>query len=609
MDVPVRRPQTISRRILAVMAVFACGYGALAARLAYLQALRSDHYREQAWDIRGRLLPLDAVRGDILERSGEPLARTREVGRLVCDPTMVDDPGGPAALLAPIVHMPAATLVRAMAPAVGKPRRYAVLADDLDADQVEAVEAKLDARATRRTLAGFAVETRAERSYPEGREAAHPVGFVVPGPGGVPRGMMGLEQSLDPLLRGTPGRVLAEVDARKRVIAGTQRERKDPVNGTSVRLTLDSRIQHIAAAALAECVARHHPRGATAIVLDPVTGDVLALVSYPDLDPVTREELARGDAPLANHAIWLVEPGSTMKPVTVAIALETGAIGPQTTFQCPGTRKIGGRNVRCVLHGDSERNGHGTVTAHDVVEHSCNIGAGLIGVRVGMERMAEELEAFGLLDPTGVGLPAEPGGTLGFGSERRSGGEAKVSRVAFGQSVMVTPLGLVAAYGAFANGGELVAPRLVAATRPDGKPERAAPPSSRRRVLRPEVAALVRGYLGAVVSGGTGRSASVPGYTVYGKTGTAQKVRPGSRGYTPGAYVASFVGFLPEQPRAVIGVVVDEPRDGHYGAQVAGPVFREIGRQLMWYWKVAPDDPASLAQGTREAQRGRDADD
>jgi cell division protein FtsI/penicillin-binding protein 2 len=214
-----------------------------------------------------------------------------------------------------------------------------------------------------------------------------------------------------------------------------------------------------------------------------------------------------------------------------------------------------------------------------------------------MPWLSQSLQAFGLLDKTGIELPTDVAGTLGFGAEAELGGEGKLARVAFGQSIMVTPLALAAAYAGFANEGIWMQPRLMIAYQDsEGKVLHTLGPKQMRRVLSPKTAAAVRSMLEEVVISGTGRKvATVPGYRVAGKTGTAQKALPGRLGYASGKYIASFVGFLPvSSPRAVICVVVDEPQGCYYGAQVAAPVFQAIAQKLMWYWKVPPDDPASL---------------
>lgn len=605
MAVRIQRSEQVKQRIEWVFFVITLCYVGLVGRLIYLQVLHGDYYRSRAEAIRKQYIEQQAQRGAILDRNGRPLAMTTHVPKLVCDPTRVQDPALTAKVLAGILNRPEAEILplvsRRKLPD-GRWDRAVVVAPHLSPAEEEAfIQASRD-KTTRPALTGLAVQDNPERVYSVGREAVHVVGLLVPGEDGVPLGAMGIEQSQDRVLRGRNGYLKAEVDARRRVIPTALQERVEAQDGQDVRLTLDSNIQHFVEAELGACAQKYKPVGATAIVLDPNTGDVLAMVSYPSFDPVTRREL-RGKYvqdsldPRHDRALRLFEPGSTLKPVTVAAALETGVIKPETRFYCPGYLKMGRRKIRCALHGPSERHGHGSLTPRDVIARSCNVCTARIGLKMGMSWLCESLREFGLLNKTGVELPADTAGTLGFGAEAERGGEGKLARVAFGQSVMVTPLALTAAYASFANKGIFMQPRLIMAYQnSEGRITRAFDPKMVRRVMSPKTAEIVRSMLEEVVISGTGRKvAKVPGYRVAGKTGTAQKALPGRKGYASGKYIASFIGFLPvSSPRAVICVVVDEPQGCYYGAQVAAPVFQAIAQKLMWYWKVPPDDPASL---------------
>ncbi|HXG22930.1 MAG TPA: penicillin-binding protein 2 [Chthonomonadales bacterium] len=605
MAVRVQRPELVKQRIERLFLIITLCYVGLVGRLIYLQVLQGDYYRSRAEAIRKQYIEQQAQRGAILDRNGRPLAMTTHVPRLICDPTRVQDPVLTANVLAGILNRPEAEilpLVERRKLPDGRWDRAVVVAPHLSPAEEEAfIQASRD-KTTRPALVGLVVQDNPERVYAVGREAVHVVGLLVPGEDGVPRGAMGIEQSQDKVLRGRDGYLKAEMDARRRVIPTALQERMEAQDGQDVRLTLDSNIQHFVETELAACTQKYKPVGATAIVLDPNTGDVLAMVSYPSFDPVTRRELKgkyEQDAmdPRHDRALRLFEPGSTLKPVTVAAALESGVIEPETRFYCPGYLKIGRRKIRCVLHGPSERHGHGTLTPREIIARSCNVGTARIGLKVGMSWMCESLREFGLLGKTGVELPGDTAGTLGFGMEAQQRGEGKLARIAFGQSVMVTPLALTAAYASFANKGVLMRPRLITAYQnTDGRTTRAFDPQTVRRVISPKTAETVCSMLEEVVVSGTGRKvAKVPGYRVAGKTGTAQKALPGRRGYVGGKYIASFIGFLPvSSPRAVICVVVDEPQGCYYGAQVAAPVFQAIAQKLMWYWKVPPDDPASL---------------
>ncbi len=598
MAIRARQSDIVKIRIERFFWLIAAFYILLVARLVYLQAIHGDYFRDKARHMRAQNIQQPAQRGAILDRDGKPLAVTVYSSQLVCDPTQVKDATRTAAAAAEILGVSPDQILPFVSPGQrrpnGKPVRAVKIPTPVSPDAAERFREYRGLKKWADALAGLSITDKPERSYPAGRDAVHVVGFMVPDDHGKLYGQMGLERSLDPILRGRDGFVQAEVDAHRRVIPDTQLRRLDKEDGPDARLTVDSTIQHMAETELAATCEQHHPVGATAIVMDPKTGDVLAMVSYPSFDPVTRAELKNGPEPLRNYGLSLFEPGSTMKAITASAALQEQVITPQTTFYCSGHLQIGNRVVSCAMHGQA--GGHGQETIREVLAHSCNVATAQIGMKLGMEKLHKYLDAFGLLSPTGVGLPYDMRGTLGYGAEGSSTSIAKVSRVAFGQSVMVSPLAMAAAYSAIANGGQLMRPRLVKCFQDaTGKVVKDCPPVKVRQAVSPATAELVRSLLEGVVIEGTGRSAKVPGYSVAGKTGTAQKVVPGHKGYAAGKYVASFIGFIPARsPRALIYVVVDEPQGGYYGAEVAAPVFKGIAQRLMWYWKVPPDDPASL---------------
>ena len=600
MAIRLRQQEFVRIRIERLFWLIALCYVALVARLVYLQVIQGEYYLGRARTVRAQTIPLESVRGGLFDRTLKPLAVTIHTSQLVCDPTLIGDPDTTARTIAELCQVGVDKIRPLVASGQllpsGRSRRNVVLIDDLSPDAAEAMRNARKARGFRAQLKGISLVERAERSYPSRNEAVHVTGFLVPDAKGNPVGMSGLERSLDDVLDGTDGHFRAEVDARGRVIPATEVERIPVSHGVDARLTLDSTVQHIAETELSKCTDKHKPLGATAIVLDPKTGDVLAMVSYPDFDPISRKGLKQNPEALMNRAISLYEPGSTLKVVTVAAALEEKLVTPSTILNCSGTFQIGRRSVKCATHGGSRA--HGPVSMKRLVEDSCNVASAQLGIKLGMERLNDHLTRFGLLEQSGIGLPYEMRGRLGFGADALAGGNTKAARVAFGQAVMVTPLGLAAAYGAIANGGELHRPRLIQDyLDSSGRILRQEKPASPRRAVSAETAALVRSYMEAVVTDGTGKVAKVPGYTVGGKTGTAQKVVKGHKGYAGGKYVASFIGFLPARnPQAVIAVVVDEPKGAYYGAQVAAPVFQRIAQRLMWYWKVPPDDPAALGK-------------
>lgn len=608
MAIPFRQQDEVKIRIERFFWWIAIFYVLLVARLVYLQAISGSYYRDRAARIRDEHIPLKAQRGNILDRDGRPLAVTVHYSALVCDPTLVKNPTATAALLSGMLGSGQEEILPFVSPRLlknNKPARNVVVCEKLTPEQAAAFKTARDGKKTREVVAGLNLVDHEERIYPNGRETAHVVGLMMIGKDGKPCGAMGTEQSFDTWLQGQDGYLKAEVDKRRRPIPDTQTVRNDPRDGVDVRLTLDSAIQHITEQELAKCVAQYQPDSATAIVLDPKTGDVLAMVSYPDFDPVNRKELAGPNEPGMNRALTPFEPGSTMKIFTVAAALQSHVITPSSSFYCGGHLKVHNKVINDAEHGKDGRAGHGEADIKHIIAESCNVCTAQIGMKLGLDRMEQGLNTFQLLDKTGIELTADQRGLLGPKPGGKLGDMIKVARVAFGQSVMVSPLALAAAYGAIANGGELIPPRLALGRQSaTGKKVSLLPVRPGKRIMTSEMASYLRELLEEVVLTGTAKGkANIPGYTVAGKTGTAQKVVRGQRGYS-GQHIASFIGFLPARnPRAVIYVIADNPKGPlYYGANVAGPVFKGIGQQLMWYWKVPPDDPTGLLK-EKTAQR------
>lgn len=601
MAIPYRQQDEVRHRIERFFLIIALCYVALVARLVYLQAIEGGYFRERATKMRDRKMTLHAQRGAILDRDGKPLAVTTHKGDLVCDPRQVKDPARTAEILAGILGVPKEQILPLVSPHLlknGRPAGNVMVQTGIEPAMVDAIQQARSDRELRKDLAGINVIDRPDRTYPGGREMAQVVGLLMPGKDGQMTGAMGVERSLNTFLCGHDGYVVTEVDPRRRPIPDTQSARQDAADGADVRLTIDSTVQHIVDEELGKCFAAFHPDGAAAIVLDPKTGDVLAMASYPQFDPLHREQLGQPGEPGRNRALTPFEPGSTMKIVTAAAALRSGAITENTIFHCSGSYQLYNKNIRDAEH---MAGGHGDEDIKKVIAESCNVCTAQIGVKVGLDRLRDAINDFGLLDKTGIELTADQRGSLGPDTGSQKGDVIKVARVAFGQSVMVSPLAMASVYATVANGGLRVPPRLVLSYQDaNGKTVRSFPPKAPVRVLSPELAATLKGLLRAVVTDGTGKGkANVPGYTVAGKTGTAQKVVPGHRGYS-GQHIASFIGFLPaSNPRAVIYVMADNPKNGYYGAQVAAPVFQAIGERLMWYWKVPPDDPATLTQAAK----------
>jgi stage V sporulation protein D (sporulation-specific penicillin-binding protein) len=475
--------------------------------------------------------------------------------------------------------------------------RFVWLARQLRASEVQRLQAMLRRKNQalppewRVLKQGIGICQEFRRVYPYGRLAASVLGFV--NRDGV--GCYGVERRWDEVLRGKAGRVEQEVDALGRPIPQGFTALVPSSVGDSLILTLDEQIQQEAEAVLDEAMRLYRPRNAAAIVLDPQTGDVLALASKPDFDPNAYWRFP--PERFLNRALsFAYEPGSTFKPIVAAVLLESGAITERTTTECQGVWKGGSFSVRCWVV-QQGRAPHGTETLADALCHSCNIAMARFALRLPYARLYRGLIAFGIARKTGVKAGYEEAGWLD--PPPSEGWQTPQTRhhqacVAFGQGLMVTPMQLAVAYAAIANDGLLIQPRIVRGIRESETGRvRWLKPCPVGQVISPATAQKIRQMLVAVVEQGTGKRARIEGVTVAGKTGTATKVVKGR--YDPTKVVVSFFGMLPaDRPKWVIGIVLDEPAFGKWGGEVAAPLFAAFGRRILW--RVQPPRPLSLSQ-------------
>lgn len=437
-------------------------------------------------------------------------------------------------------------------------------------------------------LPGIGVQEESGRNYPFARLASAALGWVGDARTN-PHGVFGLEEYLEDKLRGKDGREEKEIDLRRRTMP-ERSQRTEPINGLGAMLTIDLTIQQAAEEWLNKYVQgpprKGEPGGyalrGQCVVLDPNTGDILALATSPAWDA---NQPSKSTIPIVNPAISnFYEPGSAYKIVAVMGALEEGLIHDgELVTNCTGAFGIGKRVIH-EAHGEQ----HGAVDSGGLLEKSCNIGAARLALKLGPQRFLAWCERLGFGQKTGIELGQESPGLLNRDNVHA---DITLANMGFGQSLAVTPVQMAAAYAAIANGGEWVQPHLIKGLQQKDGSFKDLPPAPRRRVCSKEIAALMRGYLARVVSGkhGTGKRLSLKdyGFNYGGKTGTAQK--PGPHGYSSGSYIASFVGVLPiETPRLVIIAVIDEPRGAYYGALAAGPVVKEVGLRALQYLNVPP---------------------
>ncbi len=572
------------RRALIVLGVLILLFGVLGWRLVQLQARRhAEFVAEKSRHLNSRL-EWRGVRGAVTDARGRVLASSVETLSCAIDPKLTRKAGvrleeaiGQAGAL---LELTPRQLQRAHENADRPGSRFAWLRRHCDPERVRAVKAA--------EIPGVHFIREYDRTYPLGMRAAHILGFTDIDS----RGLEGVEALCEPLLRGAPAARAIQRDARRRRLLFDGAELDPERWGLTVELSLDATIQEIAERALDGIVESFEPAAATAIVLDPYTGDLLALANRPAFDPNTPN-----GGPVANRlnpAIASVfEPGSTFKPFVWAAALEGGAVRLGQTFDCEhGAWSMpGGR----VLH---DAHGYGGLTAEFILIKSSNIGMAKIARELGMPGLYAAVRRFGFGEPTGLGLPGELSGMVRPLAEWTG---YSMGSVPMGHEIAVTPIQLTTAYAALANGGLLLRPRLVRAVRDGtGALVHEFPVTVRRRVLSPEMAALTREVLGKVVEFGTGRRAQTPAYALGGKTGTAQLLKTpeevaatGSGGYSETRFSASFVAIAPHDvPRIVVLVTVREPKGSHYGGVVAAPAARDIARDSLQYLRVPREDVA-----------------
>jgi cell division protein FtsI (penicillin-binding protein 3) len=584
-ETPANAWRTTLKRRLVVAAVGLFVWSvAIEARLVYLQIFRHADLVARAERQQLRTVAASGKRGEILDRQGHVLAYSVDADSIYAVPTEIADATQAAASLCGALGDCSSADRLALGERIRRGRAFVYVRRQVTPDQARRV-ADLQLEGV-----GFMKENR--RFYPNKELAAHVLGYV----GLDNAGLAGVEATYDNLIKGHAGTVLIQTDAKRHAFSRVERP---STTGADLELTIDEYLQHIAERELQAGVEWAGAEGGAAVVMDPYTGEILALANYPTFNPNVYRSF--GDDNRRNRAIQdLYEPGSTFKIVTASAALEQKLLKPTDMVDTnPGVIRFGSR----VVDEDKHHN-YGVLSFTDVIVRSSNVGAIKIGLRVGSERLGLYARRFGFGHPTSPDFPSESPGIL-WDPVKQS--ESALASMAMGYQVGVTPLQMASAVGSVANGGELVQPRVVRAVIRDGA-RRPVPRKVRGRAIDGATAAEVTAIMEAVVERGTGRSAQIDGYTIAGKTGTAQKVVNGR--YSNTDYNVSFVGFVPSRkPVFAIVVVVDSPHKvPPYGATVAAPIFKRIATAAMRQYGVPPSinpAPALLvarrdAEGTHE---------
>ncbi len=592
-----KRAKYIRMRMGVLSALMGVALGAVVASAYRVQVEDGTAWRETAEKQRQRRLHVEPKRGTITDRNGTALAVSVEVPSISVDVVeMLHGIDGPAAqgdaLEDAAMRLSAAlTLDRAQTrEKLFTKRRFIWLKRRVTGDEVTAVRDLGDAKRQSRPVHGINIEGEGHRYYP-GRELLGPViGFVAPDG----QGKDGLELSLDEELKGRVEEVRGLRDRSGRLVFSDGNESEQALAGHDVTLTIDLGIQHVAEREISGAMGTYETKGASIVVLDPQTGEILAMASTPGYNPNDygdSEVESRRDRAITDR----FEPGSVMKVFTVATALAQGTLKPTEQIFCEhGTYQL----ANVTIH-DTHLNDWLTPT--QILAKSSNIGALKIGLGMGEPALYAGLRKFGFGEQTGAPLPGEASGVLR--PKGRAWFDVETANASFGQGVSVTTLQLAMAMGAIANGGRLLEPQLVKRVNDDrGTIVREGATHVRREAVPANIAHLMGEMLTAVTEeGGTGVEAAVPGFRVAGKTSTAQKVDPGTGRYSADLYTASFVGFVPaDKPRLVIAVVLDEPMIGHHGGDLAGPVFRRVAEESLRYLGVVPQGSAKISAVTRD---------
>jgi cell division protein FtsI (penicillin-binding protein 3) len=541
----------VERRIGFLFALFLALLLLAAVRATWLGTVESRDLGKRALTQQEEEMKVYANRGTITDRHGIELAVSEDATTVFANPFLIDDPAGVAEQIAPLLGMPQDEVMEKLS---DQDTGFVYLRRKLDATRGQKIS-DLD-------IEGIGTVVEPRRTYPQGSLASQVLGSV----GTDNYGLSGLEESQEDTLHGTDGLRKVVKDATGKPVSIVDVTRSEP--GEDLQLTIDAAIQERTEAVLSEVGQLYQPRGATAVVMDPRNGEVLAMANWPRVDANNYGEAP--DYARVNRAVgFTYEPGSTFKAFTVAGALEEKLVTPNTEFTIGPTIQVADRTI-----GEAHDGGGGTLSVADILAQSSNVGTVTIGLKLGSTRFDEWVHRFGFSKPTGIDLPGEEAGIVPTRDEYSG---SSIGNLPIGQGLSVTPIQMAYGYEAIANGGVAHTPHVIMGD--DDTAHRIMSADNAHKVAR-----MLEGVLQA---GGTASEAAIPGYTLAGKTGTAQKAENG--GYSDTDFVASFIGFAPSRnPRLLVSVMVDEPRGSIYGGEVAAPAFEKIASFALPYLKIPP---------------------
>ena len=560
--IPLESPK---RRIRFITFIFLVVMSLYMARLVELQIVRGPELAASAQNSRLQTLPLPALRGNLTDANGTLIATTVMARNVTVDPTLITDPAGTAAALSPILGIPVETIVAALT----VDSRFSYVAKRITPETWKAVAAL--------GIPGVFSEPTTNRIYPNGSLAASVIGYV----GAEGTGLGGLEYGLNDQLMGQDGKLTVErVNGRE--IPTSERQSIDPINGLSVRLTLDTDLQAMLEKSLGEQVEATGAEGGVAVIMEPGTGNILAMATFPTFDP--NNAFATDDKSKRNTTVTDVfEPGSTSKLMTMASVIEEGGANPATQYTVENRLSRGGTSFKDYQDHETLR-----LTLAGVLAKSSNIGTILASESIGQEKLYEYLKKFGIGKSTGMNFPGESGGKLPDINNEDEWSDTTFPTLAFGQGLSVNAVQATSVFATIANDGVRMLPRLISGySNTEGvyEPSRV---DEGVRVVSAKTAKTVREMLEVVVSAdGTAKNLQIPGYRVGGKTGTANRYDEATGGYS--GYTSSFIGMAPaEKPALVMSVFIHNPKTSTYGSVVAGPVFKEVMTYALAHRKIPP---------------------
>ncbi len=556
-------------RMLVVVGILALMWLGLGTRLCFLHLGDNDRLLTRIQKNREVEQDLVVSRGRVLDRNGNIMALDLTLRKVAVDPKFMQENGHPrftGLQLSRLLELDPAMVFAS----INRPEReYVELKEEVAEDTVRQIEAM--------RLPGVRCPEYSQRHYPRGNLMSHVVGYA----NAEAVGSAGIEQRMERYLRGVPGLRVSEVDGKRREVYTRRVMEIEPQPGADVQLTLDQNLQYFVEKALEDALLTNGAKGAWAIVQNVRTGEILAMASRPDYD-LNKFNAVDADNRLNRAIGYTFEPGSVFKVIVYAAAFNEGILTPNEVFDCEnGLWHYAGKPLK-------DYHPYGRLTAADALKKSSNIAAAKIALRLGEDRLYRYLKLFGIGTPTGIALPGEEGGIL---NARSKWTKLSVTRIPMGHEVAVTSMQMLQAMSAIANGGELMRPLVLKrVTNTKGESLHVPEPEAVSHPIRPETARLMARLLTGVTEDGTGKRAKVEGFSVAGKTGTAEK--PGPGGYDHLRNLASFIGFLPaENPEISIMVTFDEPQGGpnqRTGGAVAAPVFRAIAEQAVRYLDIPP---------------------